>query len=153
MNILNEVINRSYPNAALSCRECGRGGKDILAREDSQVSAENPLGERRLEISCAGCWLTDHAIEPENVRSTVKAWLLQEETRYMCSFEFFFNGTQPSKELTEIPSLDAVAGGFWVNEELKFACPTQAPLECVYWVPPSNIYSIKKDISVRRLSE
>ena len=145
MNILNEVINHSYPNAALSCRECGRGGKNIIAREDSQVSADNVLGERRLEISCAGCGLTDHAIEPENVRSTVKAWLFEEVRLYTCTY--MFRGLNHKTISTK--GIGKFVSGFWVNAYFEYTSSS----DCVYWIPPGKIEYIAVKTEVRRLSE
>ena len=74
MNILNEVINRSYPGAELLCRECG--GTDIVVSESNAMNAVNPMGERMMSIKCKKCGAGDDAVSENDVRETLKAWMM-----------------------------------------------------------------------------
>ena len=86
--------------------------------EDSRVSMVNPLGDRMMQIMCHSCKLTDEAILPDDVRETVKKWLIQSVRLYVCSFMF---ADSPFKA-ESTGGLGDFRDGFWVNKpNLNFA--------------------------------
>ena len=143
MNILNEVINRSYPGADLSCRECQ--SQDVVASEDNGVSMANPLGERMMRIECENCGLTDEAIRPDDVRSTVNKWLVQTVRQYTCWFWFgeYYLDASTDKGIAEFKD------GFWINADKRLSKAS----DIKHWIPPSKIDFVTVETKVKRLSE
>lgn len=144
MNILNSIIEQSFPNTELSCRQCG--GKHITAQECSGVTMMNPLGEKELVISCESCELVDEAVKPEDVRHIVKKWLVQSVRSYTCTFIFEGGTFKTSSD----GGLADFSEGFWVNKpNLLFTKGSDA----AYWVPPGKIEHVAVETKTKRLSE
>jgi len=142
MNSLVSVILKEFPDARLSCRECG--GTDIKAHELSEIGINNPLGERMLSISCAQCGLSDQVIKAGDVRSTVKAWLIQDVRLYTCSFEH-----KNLECMTESDKFTHFVEGFWINTAGKVTIGDDR----VIWIPPGRINHIEIKRQLVRLSE
>ena len=138
MNLLNDIISRTFPNTELSCRECG--GSKITAMENNIVSLDNPSGERRLVIQCDECGLFDDAIHVDDVRETVKAWLVDAQPRYLCKFKF--NGEYYE---VSVPGISELTNGFWINGKLLFTKGSDAK----YWIPPGKVEYVTKAGPVR----
>lgn len=142
MNPLNEIINRSYPGARLSCRECG--SHDVMAVEDANVSMSNPLGERMMLVKCQGCGLTDEAINATDVPKTVKKWLIKTVTLYTCSFEH--KNLDCKAESKFFPACNE---GFWINAAGNVTNGSDRAV----WIPPGKINHIELKAETKRLSE